>query len=132
MEWRIDDGGDFVTAIYRPYSSVKTVVKKPGGTTNDRVLDLLAREGLSEWSAATRERPPGAVALLPLGVLVAYPWGYGAMPRRAAKTRTRAAAPLPQHPVHFLSCHILQYVTGSVKGGRENLIFTLASGADVL
>lgn len=28
--------------------------------------------------------------------------------------------------------HILQYVTGRVKGGRENLIFTLASGADVL
>ncbi len=28
--------------------------------------------------------------------------------------------------------HILQYVTWRVKGGRENLIFTLASGADVL
>ena len=80
MEWLIDDCGDFVTAIYRPYSSVKssvkTLVKKPGGTTNDRILDLLAREGLRERSAATRERPPGGgcvvtprgMRCLPLGV----------------------------------------------------------------
>ena len=49
-QWRIDDGDDFVTVIYRPQSSVKssvktvdkTVDKKPDGTTNDRILDLLA------------------------------------------------------------------------------------------
>ena len=60
MEWRIDDGDDFVTVIYRPQSSVKrvdksvdktvvkTVDKKPDGTTNDRILDLLARESHRE------------------------------------------------------------------------------------
>ena len=76
MEWRIDDGGDFVTAIYRPYSSVKTVVKKPGGTTNDRILDLLAREGLREGAPPLVKDPPGGgcvvtprgMRCLPLGV----------------------------------------------------------------
>ena len=54
MEWRVDDGDDFVTVIDCPQSSdkssvtgsVKTVVKdvdkKPDGTTNDHMLDLLA------------------------------------------------------------------------------------------
>ena len=50
MEWRVDDGDGFVTVIYRPQSSgkssvkssVKTVDKKPDGTTNDHMLDLLA------------------------------------------------------------------------------------------
>ena len=49
-QWRIGDGDDFVNVIYRPQSSVKssvktvdkTVDKKPDGTTNDRILDLLA------------------------------------------------------------------------------------------
>jgi len=54
MEWRVDEGDGFVTVIDCPQSSgkssvtgsVKTVVKdvdkKPDGTTNDHILDLLA------------------------------------------------------------------------------------------
>ena len=54
MEWRVDEGDGFVTVIDCPQSSgkssvkgsVKTVVKdvdkKPDGTTNDRIWDLLA------------------------------------------------------------------------------------------
>ena len=54
MEWRVDEGDGFVTVIDCPQSSgkssvkgsVKTVVKdvdkKPDGTANDHMLDLLA------------------------------------------------------------------------------------------
>ena len=54
MGWRIDEGDGFVTVIDCPQSSgtssvtgsVKTVVKdvdkKPDGTANDHMLDLLA------------------------------------------------------------------------------------------
>ena len=54
MEWRVDEGDGFVTVIDCPQSSGKssvtgsvktvdkTVDKKPDGTTNDRILDLLA------------------------------------------------------------------------------------------
>ena len=54
MEWRVDEGDGFVIVIDCPQSSdkssvtgsVKTVVKdvdkKPDGTTNDHMLDLLA------------------------------------------------------------------------------------------
>ena len=50
MEWRVDEGDGFVTVIDCPQSSdkssvtgsVKTVDKKPDGTTNDHMLDLLA------------------------------------------------------------------------------------------
>lgn len=54
MEWRVDEGDGFVTVIDCPQRLVKssvigsvrtvdkTVDKKPDGTTNDRILDLLA------------------------------------------------------------------------------------------
>ena len=60
MEWRVDEGDDFVTVIDCPQSSskssvktvdktvVKDVGKKPDGTSNDRILDLLARESRRE------------------------------------------------------------------------------------
>ena len=53
MEWRVDDGDGFVTAIDCPQRLVKssvigsvktvdkTVDKKPDSSTNDRILDLL-------------------------------------------------------------------------------------------
>lgn len=56
MEWRVDEGDGFVTVIDCPQRLVKSSVigsdktvvkdvdKKPDGTTNDRILDLLARE----------------------------------------------------------------------------------------
>ena len=54
MEWRVDDGDGFVTVIDCPQRLVKSSVigsdktvvkdvdKKPDGTTNDHILDLLA------------------------------------------------------------------------------------------
>ena len=35
MEWRIYDGDDFVTVIYRPQSSVKSVDKSVDKTSED-------------------------------------------------------------------------------------------------